>query len=175
MKKKTLKDLNQSSTMEKGSGSDVNSDISRLGHATNLQDKTEEDTFPASDSPGSYSVGRGPQHGAPLQAEGLPADFKENKSAQFAYGRKSEASTLHFDRSTNRLERGNPDVGDVDLGVIDANEPARKDDNDAYTSPTTSESSDRRDSRAGDQASEKADRMADRAERKADVDHQNEY
>ncbi len=167
MKQKTLNDLNQSSTMEKGSGSDRNSDVSRLKHATNRQDKMEEDTFPASDASSSYSVGRGEKHAKPLDTNGLPADFKDNKAAQFEYGRKSEASTLHFDTSTHRLEQGNPDIGDVDLGVIDADAPARKDDNDPYTKPETSETESR--------AVRKADQMADRAERKADVDHQNEY
>lgn len=174
MKQKTLKDLNQSSTMEKGSGSDANSDISRLSHSGNRQDKMDEDSFPASDAPSSYSVGRGdqkPAKAATGKAGELPADFKDNKAAQFAYGRKSEAATLHFDTSTNRLEQGNPDVGDIDLGVIDAESPVRADDNNPYTRPDSRSHNQSNDT----QAVQKADRMADRAERRADVDQQNEY
>lgn len=60
----------------------------------------------------------------------LPKDFKINKAAQFQYGRKSQKATHHFDRTSDRLERGNPDVGKIDLGNIEADRPAEPDDND---------------------------------------------
>jgi hypothetical protein len=65
----------------------------------------------------------------------FPSDFKENGAKQFQYGRKSAQSTLHTDTSSRRLEHGNPDVGEVDLGTIEADRPAQKDDNDHYDSP----------------------------------------
>jgi hypothetical protein len=116
--------------LQRGSGSDKNSDTSRLGKDQNLLDKEVEDTFPASDPP-SHSpmtgVGRG-AHGE--DPSGLPSNFKNDKAAQFEYGRQSQASTQHFDTSTDRLRRGNPDIGEVDLGNIEANRPAEPDDSD---------------------------------------------
>ncbi len=97
----------------------------------NLQDKTVEDSFPASDPPSQtpiIGIGRANRE----TATGLPSDFKENGAKQFEYGRRTEAKTLHFDTSTNRLRKGNPDVGEVDLGNIEADKPAQKDDDDHY-------------------------------------------
>ncbi|MCM2282557.1 MAG: hypothetical protein NDI61_12005 [Bdellovibrionaceae bacterium] len=61
-----------------------------------------------------------------------PKDIKESKAAQFRYGRQSQHATEHFDRTSRRLERGNPDVGQVDLGNIEADTPAEPDDQDHY-------------------------------------------
>lgn len=128
-------DLTPPQTREvRGSGSDKNSDTRRLANPDNLQDKREEDTFPASDPPStSPLIGFG-RRAEPFLGEDLPSDFKENPRAQFEYGRRSQASTLHFDRSTRRLELGNPNVGDVDLGTIEADKPAQPDDNDHWDS-----------------------------------------
>lgn len=126
----------------RGSGSDINSDLDRLDNEENLQDKTEEDTFPASDPP-SHSpmtgVGRRGRQNSSDDAEsrdpsGLAPDFKDDKAAQFEYGRRSQASTQHFDRSTERLRHGNPDIGEVDLGTIEADKPAQRDDDDLFDS-----------------------------------------
>lgn len=145
----------------RGSGSDLNSDSERLKDVDNLQDKVEEDTFPASDPP-SHSPMTGVNRGnegatygseAPdtgksqdrhetssraddaLKESGLPSDFKDNKAAQFEYGRRAQAATLHFDRSENRLRKGNPDIGEVDMGIIDADKPVAPDDDDPFDSP----------------------------------------
>lgn len=119
-------------------------------------DKIDEDTFPASDPP-SFSpiTGVGPE--SPTYGDDVPrdkskcgvspdvndpqdvADFKNDPKRQFQYGRKAEASTLHFDPSTNRLNKGNPDVGNVDLGTIEADKPAQPDDLDPYDTPDDTE------------------------------------
>lgn len=62
----------------------------------------------------------------------LPLNLKESKAAQFEYGREVEKRTHHFDRSSKRLESGNPDVGEIDLGNIEADKPAQPDDNDHW-------------------------------------------
>jgi hypothetical protein len=185
-KKKSLQDLNQSATMEKGSGSDRNSDQRRLQNEDNLIDKSVEDTFPASDpvsqtgARGSQGI-RGDHQESSSDDSGLPADFKDNKAAQFEYGRKSQASTQHFDTSTHRLEMGNPDVGNVDLGTIEADKPAQKDDDDLFDSAdddTTAEdllNPEDLGHAEGSDATDKAGRMADRSERRADVDRQDAY
>lgn len=161
-KQKPLDILNRSASLEKGSGSDKNSDHGRLKNTENRFDKMDEDSFPASDAPSQ--TGRSGSLGSPAQVasgemssakaalkeSGLPADFKDSKMAQFEYGRKSEASTLHFDTSTRRLEMGNPDIGNVDLGTIDNSDESE------------------------DAAVQKADRRTDKAEKRADLDRQNE-
>ncbi|HVK60920.1 MAG TPA: hypothetical protein VM432_05190 [Bdellovibrionales bacterium] len=94
-----------------------------------------EDTFPASDPPSTSpmtGVGRNVHERRPKDPSGLSKNFKNDKVEQFEYGRRSEASTLHFDPSTERLRRGNPDVGNVDLGTIEADKPAQPDDNDHF-------------------------------------------
>jgi hypothetical protein len=113
----------------RGSGTDINSDTRRLRSEENLLDKTVEDSFPASDPP-SHTPISGVSKAKPIS--NVPSDLKENGAAQFEYGRRTEAKTLHFDPSTNRLNKGNPDVGDVDLGNIEADKPAQKDDDDHY-------------------------------------------
>ena len=95
-------------------------------------DSESEDTFPASDSPSMTSPITGSGH---KDVSDLPDDFKDNKQAQFEYGRRSQAKTQHFDTSTRRLTMGNPDIGEVDLGTIEADEPAQPDDNDPYDEP----------------------------------------
>lgn len=62
----------------------------------------------------------------------VPKNIKDSKAAQFEYGRRSQHATEHFDRTSRRLEHGNPDVGEVDLGNIEADKPAEPDDNDHY-------------------------------------------
>lgn len=115
----------------RGSGTDKLSDTERLKSPDALQDKTEEDTFPASDPPSTSPVtGVGPDTNNPEDVD----DFKNNPKRQFQYGRKTEEATLHFDRNPHRLETGNPDVGDVDLGTIEADKPAQPDDLDPYDS-----------------------------------------
>ncbi len=111
----------------RGSGNDKNSDTRRLVSEDNMQDKTVEDSFPASDPPSQT-----PMTGAKQVRNDLPKNFKDDAQAQFEYGRRTEAKTLHFDPSTNRLNHGNPDVGDIDLGNIEADKPAQKDDDDHY-------------------------------------------
>ena len=119
----------------RGSGSDVNSDSSRLGDHDNLLDKIDEDSFPASDPP-SHTPVTGTARKGNADPSGLPRDFKNNKAEQFEYGRKSEESTLHFDRSSKRLRTGNPDIGEVDLGTIEAEHPAQAaDDDDVISEP----------------------------------------
>jgi hypothetical protein len=130
-------------TETRGSGTDLNSDLSRLEDPENMQDKAVEDTFPASDAP-SHSRPPTSRDLAGNQVEdsndktysisGLPRDFKDNTKAQFEYGRRVERATEHFDRSSHRLERGNPDVGNVDLGTIEADKPVQPDDHDHYDS-----------------------------------------
>lgn len=114
----------------RGSGNDANSDTRRLSDEENLLDKTNEDSFPASDPPSTSPIA-----GVGRTNREVPVNtkkFKENGAEQFEYGRRTEAKTLHFDPSTDRLRRGNPDVGEIDLGNIEADKPAQKDDNDHY-------------------------------------------
>jgi hypothetical protein len=73
-----------------------------------------------------------PKSNDPLQDPKAREDFKNNPSAQFKYGRQSQHSTEHFDQSSRRLDKGNPDLGEVDLGNIEADQPAQPDDNDHY-------------------------------------------
>ncbi len=95
-------------------------------------DNMVEDTFPASDPPSTSPL---TANGGPHEAAGtVPPDLKESGAAQFEYGRRTEAKTHHFDTSSRRLERGNPDVGEIDLGTIEADKPAQPDDNDHYDS-----------------------------------------
>lgn len=101
-------------------------------------DHEVEDTFPASDPPSMTSpitgVG-GTKDAESRDVSGLPADFKDNPAAQFEYGRRSQLKTQHFDTSSRRLSMGNPDIGDVDLGTIESDEPSQRDDNDLYDGP----------------------------------------
>lgn len=62
----------------------------------------------------------------------VPADLKENPRAQFEYGRRSEKKLERTARDSKRLEIGNPNIGEVDLGNIEANEPSQPDDNDHW-------------------------------------------
>ncbi|MES2964753.1 MAG: hypothetical protein V4760_12745 [Bdellovibrionota bacterium] len=140
---------NETTRDQRGSGSDINSEVGRLHDDDNLQDKIDEDSFPASDPP-SHSpmtgVGRTESESKPRQVHeeserethddpsGLKANFKNDKVAQFNYGRRSQASTQHFDTSTERLRKGNPDIGEVDLGTIEADKPAQADDDDLFDS-----------------------------------------
>ena len=112
---------------QRGSGSDLNSDSRRLQNEENRRDKVVEDSFPASDPPStSPMTGIGART---KRAPGeLPADFKDNPVEQFKYGRRVEDATHHFDTSTHRHAVGNPDVGNVDLGTIEADKPAEPDD-----------------------------------------------
>ena len=91
-----------------------------------------EDTFPASDAPSMSSPITGSGH---KDVSDLPDDFKDNKQAQFEYGRRSQLKTQHFDTSSRRLTMGNPDIGEVDLGTIEADEPAQPDDHDSFDEP----------------------------------------
>lgn len=116
----------------RGSGTDINSNTERLRDPEVMQDKTEEDSFPASDPPSTSPVTGVTDDLVPRDASDLPEDFKDNTAAQFRYGRKSQQSTHHFDRSSRRLEHGNPDVGEIDLGTIEADKPAQPDDHDHY-------------------------------------------
>src|SRR4051812_6878593 len=115
----------------RGSGTDVNSDTRRLQDEENRLDKTVEDSFPASDPP-SHTPISGVAKTHREVPVGASANFKENGAEQFEYGRRTEAKTLHFDPSTDRLRRGNPDVGNVDLGNIEADRPADPDDDDHF-------------------------------------------
>jgi hypothetical protein len=125
----------------RGSGHDRNSDTQRLAQDENLLDKAVEDTFPASDAPSHSPVADGSRGSAPKGEDpsGLPSNFKDDKAAQFEYGRQSQASTQHFDTSTDRLRRGNPDIGEVDLGTIQADKPAQVDDYDLFDSSDDSD------------------------------------
>lgn len=113
----------------RGSGSDKNSDTRRLRSEENLLDKTNEDSFPASDPPSQTPIS-GVTRARPIGD--VPSDLKESGKAQFKYGRRTEAKTLHFEPNPNRLNKGNPDIGDVDLGNIEADKPAQRDDDDHY-------------------------------------------
>ncbi len=115
----------------RGSGNDANSDTRRLYDEENLQDKTNEDSFPASDPPSNTPVSGVGRTNREVPV-GTKADFKENGAEQFEYGRRTAAKTLHVDPSTNRLRKGNPDVGNIDLGNIEADKKAQPDDNDHY-------------------------------------------
>ena len=115
----------------RGSGNDLNSDSRRLRDEDNLQDKTIEDSFPASDPPSNTPISGSGRTNREVPV-GMKSDFKENGAEQFEYGRRTEAKTFNFDTSTNRLRRGNPDIGNVDLGNIEADKPAQKDDDDHY-------------------------------------------
>ncbi len=55
-------------------------------------------------------------------------------SAQFKQGRE-QAKKLQTDPDSHRLDSGNPDIGDVDMGVIEADKPTKKDDNSPFTEP----------------------------------------
>lgn len=66
----------------------------------------------------------------PLEDPKAREKFKNSRAAQFEYGRASQHRTEHFDQSSRRLEKGNPDVGEIDLGNIEADQPAQPDDND---------------------------------------------
>lgn len=68
----------------------------------------------------------------PLKDPAAREQLKNSKAAQFEYGRKAQHSTEHFDQSSRRLEKGNPDIGEVDLGNIEADKPAEPDDNDHF-------------------------------------------
>jgi hypothetical protein len=114
-------------TDTRGSGSDLNSDTDRLENSENLRDKMDEDSFPASDSPSTSPV-IGVGSSSRRKPGALPADFKDNPVEQFKYGRRVEDATHHFDTSTHRHAIGNPDVGEVDLGTIEADQPAERDD-----------------------------------------------
>lgn len=168
-KKDSSKQPTKKDSVARGSGSDVNSDSRRLSDADMLEDKTIEDSFPASDAP-SHSPISGAGRTKSEIPSSLPEDFKENTAAQFEYGRKSEASTLHFDRSENRLRKGNPDIGNVDLGTIE------------YDSSKDETAEDQIDSKDLDRAEGSdggdagaANRRTDRAEKRANIDRQNEY
>jgi hypothetical protein len=115
----------------RGSGNDLNSDTRRLQNEDNMQDKIGEDSFPASDPPSQTPISGVGKTNREVPV-GTPSDFKENGAAQFEYGRRTEAKTLNFEPNTNRLNRGNPDVGEVDLGTIESDKPAQKDDDDHY-------------------------------------------
>jgi hypothetical protein len=54
----------------------------------------------------------------------VPKNLKDSGSAQFLYGRASAKAAEIYDPSSHRLEDGNPDIGDVDLGTIQASEAA---------------------------------------------------
>lgn len=119
----------------RGSGHDLNSDTARLHDEQNMQDKTVEDSFPASDPASNTPVsGVGATRNSwsedSQNPAGTPKDFKDNKAAQFEYGRRTEAKTFNYEQNTNRFRKGNPDVGNVDLGNIEAGKPADPDDND---------------------------------------------
>lgn len=115
----------------RGSGKDANSDTRRLANPENLMDKQSEDSFPASDPPSTSPI-TGVGERRMDRAGSLPADFKDNKVEQFKYGRRVEQATHHFDTTSRRLERGNPDIGEVDLGTIEADKPTQPDDNDHF-------------------------------------------
>jgi hypothetical protein len=68
----------------------------------------------------------------PLSDPKAREEFKNNPAAQFKYGRQAQHATEHFDQSSRRLDKGNPDVGEIDLGNIEADKPAEPDDNDHF-------------------------------------------
>ena len=68
----------------------------------------------------------------PLSDPKAREEFKNNPAAQFRYGRNAQHATEHFDLNSRRLDKGNPDVGEVDLGNIEADKPAEPDDKDHY-------------------------------------------
>ena len=138
----------------RGSGTDANSNSGRLNDQENYLDKMAEDSFPASDPP-SFSPITGVSETSAAgivggeddevdansasssgrdrdDVSGLPEDFKDNKAAQFEYGRESQRRTQHFDQTSRRLDHGNPDIGNVDLGNIEADRPAQPDDRDQF-------------------------------------------
>lgn len=62
----------------------------------------------------------------------LGQKIKESPAAQFEYGRASQHKTERYGRGSRRLEQGNPDVGDIDLGNIESAQPTQPDDNDHF-------------------------------------------
>lgn len=71
----------------RGSGNDRNSDTRRLKNDDNLQDKTSEDSFPASDPPSNTPLSGVGRTDREVPA-GAKVDFKEDGAAQFEYGRR---------------------------------------------------------------------------------------
>ena len=61
--------------------------------------------------------------------------FDQSGGEQFKRGRENEKKLQITDPESHRLDNGNPDIGDVDLGVIEADKPTRKDDNSPLTEP----------------------------------------
>lgn len=59
----------------------------------------------------------------------------QSGSAQFKQGREQAKKLQITDPNSHRLETGNPDIGDVDMGVIEADKPTKKDDNSPFTEP----------------------------------------
>ena len=75
---------------------------------------------------------KSPKSKDPLSDPKAREKFKNDPAAQFRYGRHAQHATEHFDQSSRRLDKGNPDVGEVDLGNIEADKPAEPDDKDHY-------------------------------------------
>jgi hypothetical protein len=138
-----------SSTSQKKSNSSL-AQGSAKGHPESSHERQERldrmdaESFPASDAPSHTphpdlnssasnsaqpDINAGRSHGVGPDANDKAdrEDFKNNSARQFRYGRQSEQSTLHFDPTSKRLETGNPDVGNVDLGTIEADQPAQPD------------------------------------------------